>query len=119
MARSRPFSSGRWSCASTTGIRATTRSAAWSSRPLDELHEQHSEEQHLEYRDMPLEGVEHGTISFDVSFHLSGQRIAFPASPVHASAAQALSVEVTISTPQLWCKSYVYKIESPQIACTP
>ena len=28
-------------------------------------------------------------------------------------------VTVTISTPQLWCKPYVYKIESPQKACTP
>jgi len=47
-------------------------------------------EHKLVFDDVPLIGVAHGTISFDVHFELKPVFALFPGTPVHASAAQAL-----------------------------
>lgn len=44
----------------------------------------------FDFVDVPLEHVEHGLVSYRVAFHLSPQRWAFPAMPLHASALLAL-----------------------------
>jgi len=44
----------------------------------------------LSFTDVPLSGVAHGSISFDVHFELKPVFALFPGTPVHASAAQAL-----------------------------
>jgi len=50
----------------------------------------HGAEHGLTFEDVPLEGVPHGKISFDVHFEVKPVFALFPGTPLHASAAQAL-----------------------------
>lgn len=72
---------------------------------LDEMREQQSDfTRQLVFDDMELQGAKHGTLSFTVTFELTKQVFANPASPVHASASQALCVgaPADASTTERW-----------------
>ena len=86
-------------CVDSTHANAVDDTIGTLSVPLWELLHQRaarrasgsvSQLSRLRFEDLPLQGVETGTITFEVSFELKFDFGLLPGTPVHASAAQAL-----------------------------